>query len=286
ELDFEGYQIWRADDWHRPIGTSILSGPANELWGILEYRDLINAVAPNVDFKKPFSEGGWEYEPLENLKDRAEYIQTFEESLCLSPEDTVPCPPDLSDKVCDTLEAIARYNLGLEGGKQYYKYVDREVRNGLPYFYSVVAYDHIKYHGSPYKTGRYNSPASNFALVSPRSESQIAMYYSKREVYVVPNPVTNKNMEPWRMEPNNTDPTGLKLEFRNLPRCCNTVRIYTISGDLVQVLLHDGRGGNGSLPWNLVSRNGQNITSGVYLFTIDPEDGKFSRTVGKFVVIR
>jgi hypothetical protein len=35
-----------------------------------------------------------------------------------------------------------------------------------------------------------------------------------------------------------------------------------------------------------VSRNGQTITSGVYLFAVEPENREFSRAVGKFVVIR
>jgi len=40
------------------------------------------------------------------------------------------------------------------------------------------------------------------------------------------------------------------------------------------------------LIWDLLSRNGQDVTSGVYLFSVEPSDGRFPRTVGKFVVIR
>jgi hypothetical protein len=64
------------------------------------------------------------------------------------------------------------------------------------------------------------------------------------------------------------------------------VRIFTVAGDLVQTLLHDGSAGNGTLAWNLVSRNGQTVTSGVYLFSVEPDDGRFPKFVGKFVVIR
>ena len=93
-------------------------------------------------------------------------------------------------------------------------------------------------------------------------------------------------MAPWSFGPTNKDPSGEKLEFRNLPRCRSTVRIYTIAGDLVQTLGHDGSGGNGALPWNLISRNGQDVTSGVYLFSVEPQDKRFREFVGKFVVIR
>ena len=138
----------------------------------------------------------------------------------------------------------------------------------------------------PVEPGLFTTPASNFLYVVPQSDAQSSENYDEKEVYVVPNPATEENMEPWRLDPNNDDPSGIKVEFRNLPRCTNTVRIFTIAGDLVQVLHHDGRGGNGTLPWNLISRNGQDVTSGVYIFSVEPQDGKFPKTIGKFVVIR
>ena len=47
-----------------------------------------------------------------------------------------------------------------------------------------------------------------------------------------------------------------------------------------------GQAGSGTLAWNLVSRNGQTVTSGVYLFSVEPDDKRFPKFVGKFVVIR
>jgi hypothetical protein len=38
--------------------------------------------------------------------------------------------------------------------------------------------------------------------------------------------------------------------------------------------------------WDLVSRNGQDVASGVYLYTVEADDPSFSRFVGKLVVIR
>ncbi len=286
ELDFEGYQVWRSDGWHRPIGSTVLSGPSTDSWHLVESRDIINGVKPDTDFKKPYSLGGWEYEPLGNLRDREALLKSFEESLWYNQLDTVPCPPGLSRDDCDTLEALARYNLGLEGGRQYYMFVDKNVHNGMPYFYSVVPYDHETKYRKPTQPGRYNNPASNFQFATPRSDAQSSEEFERREVYVVPNPVTRESLDPWRMEPNNSDPSGLKVEFRNLPQCITTIRIYTVAGDLVQTLHHDGGDGNGTQPWNLLSRNGQEVTSGVYLFTVDPADSRFPRILGKFVVIR
>ncbi len=284
--DFEGYQIWRADGWHRPIGTTVASGPSTDLWFLYEFRDLINSVPPNIDFKKPFIRGGWQYEPLMNLQDRESLLRMFEETLWQHPLDAVLCPSGLSNEVCDTLEALARYNLGFQGGREYYIFVDDKAINGVPYFYSVVAYDRKRISRKQGEGNLYNSPATNFKFVTPQSNAQVPEKFDKRDVYVVPNPVTEENLEGWRLEPNNSDPTGVKLEFRNLPKCRSTVRIFTIAGDLVQTLYHDGRDGNGSLPWNLLSRNGQDITNGVYLYSVEPWDSRFPRIVGKFVVVR
>ncbi len=284
--DFEGYLVYRADDWHRPFGTSEASGPARKLWTLLESRDIVNDVPPNDAFKMPFEEGGWEYEPLNYLRDRQKYLDMFEASVRYAPLDTVPCPPGLEEEECDTLEAMARRSLGFEGGRSYYRYFDRMAKNGLPYFYSVVAFDHRELMKGRMEPGLYDSPMSNFQYIEARSDAQEPGGFESKEIYVVPNPVTSDSMDPWRLEPNNADPTGLKCEFRNLPRCRSTVRIFTVSGDLVQSLYHDGSNGDGTLRWDLLSRNGQDVTSGVYIYAVDPSDGQFKRTIGKFVIIR
>ncbi len=286
EYDFEGFRLWRADGWERPLGTSVLSGPGRDLWQLLDERDIINGIGADRDFKKPFEEGGWRYTPLGYLPDRDKMVDMFEESIYYFPMDTVPCPPGLTDLECDTLEALARHNLGFEGGRRYYKYVDANVHNGMHYFYAVTAFDHILLDGKPIRLGKYGDPSSNFQYVVPLSDTQEAEGYDEEEVYVVPNPATSETMAPWRLLPNMDDPTGIKVEFRNLPACFCSVRIYTVAGDLVEVLRHDGGSGHGTLMWDLVSRNGQNVASGVYLFVVDPDGNGFSKTVGKFVVIR
>jgi len=261
-----------------------LTGPSRELWQLLEERDYANGVAPDIEFRMPFSEDGWQYEPLLNVENKDQIIDMFEESVYYAPLDTVPCPPGLTNEECDTLEAIARYNLGFEGGLQYYKYVDNTVHNGMHYFYSVTAYDHLLVSGVPVRPNSYGDPSSNFIYTNPLSDAQEAVGFDENEVYVIPNPATTESMDPWRLEPNQDDATGIKVEFRNLPACQSTVRIYTVSGDLVEVLYHDGS--SGSLRWDLVSRNGQDITSGIYLFSVEPDDDSFPRTIGKFIVIR
>ena len=96
--------------------------------------------------------------------------------------------------------------------------------------------------------------------------------------------------------PAGDDPTGTKVTFMNLPRTKGTIHIFTLAGDLVKDIPFDGRppsdlqygkdpvtAGQGSVPWNLISRNGQSIVSGIYLFSVDSELG---HGIGRFVVIR
>ena len=43
----------------------------------------------------------------------------------------------------------------------------------------------------------------------------------------------------------------------------------------------------GTIAWDLVSRNGQDVTSGVYIFSVETDtNDAFKRKIGKFVVIR
>jgi len=286
QYDFEGYKIFRAHDWHRPLGTTAATGPSSDLWYLIDGRDIVNGILPDAELKLPYEGGGFEYEPLHHIAERENILKAFEESVYHDPLGEVPCPPGLTEAECDTFEALARWNLGYEGGRRYYKYIDRDVKNGLPYFYAIVAYDHIYSKGTPLAIGLIDTPVANFVYVVPQSAAQPAASFEEKNVFVVPNPVTAENMAPWRLDPNDTDPSGEKAEFRNLPKCRSVVKIFTVAGDLVQTLRHDGSGGNGTLPWNLISRNGQTVTSGIYLFSVEPEDKRFTRVIGKFVVIQ
>ena len=110
-------------------------------------------------------------------------------------------------------------------------------------------------------------------------------------VYVVPNPATPETMAPWALQPTESDPIGDKIEFRHLPAARTTVRVFTLAGDLVRTLMHDGRGdgggpdaAGGTLAWDLTSRNGQSIASGVYIYSVEAEG--FPDFVGRFILVR
>jgi hypothetical protein len=74
--------------------------------------------------------------------------------------------------------------------------------------------------------------------------------------------------------------------FTNLPEAHNTVRIYTLDGDMAAELQHDGTDGHGDLSWNLVTRNGQQAVSGIYLYVVQSDNERFSEFIDKFVLVR
>jgi hypothetical protein len=165
--------------------------------------------------------------------------------------------------------------------------------SGQHYFYSVTATDHKVDFGSggaltATGPGLAGEPSGSFIYLNPPTDATPREQAGdlESEIYVVPNPATPTSLSPWTLQPNNDDPTGVKIEFHHLPRSTGKVRVFTLSGDLVKELQFDGTSGNGSLAWDLVSRNGQDVTSGVYLFSVEASDEAFKRFVGKFVVIR
>jgi hypothetical protein len=283
-FDFEGYRVWRADNWDRPLGTSQENGPAHDLWKLLFEADVVN------DFGQDTGLARYRYEPLTHIlspAQKTDMVNSIKAYILEHPGVTPPCPQGVTPQVCDTLTALANHELGSADGRQYYRYVDRSMHLGRPYFYAITAADHgFDEENGELVTGKVGDPSSNFVFVEPSSVSQPSYTYNTDEVYVVPNPATTESMEAWTLEPNNDDPTGIKVEFRNLPADRGTIRVYTVAGDLVQELPFDGSTGVGTVEWDLVSRNLQDVTSGVYLFSVETETNQFERKIGKFVVIR
>jgi hypothetical protein len=101
-------------------------------------------------------------------------------------------------------------------------------------------------------------------------------------VTVVPNPYRGR--ADWDLVPSERDPTGTRIAFRDLPQERSTIRIYTLSGDLVKEAENDGSGGEGTYFWDMITRNGQNVVSGIYLYSVETEGGETCR--GRFVIIR
>ena len=206
--------------------------------------------------------------------------------------------PDALDTFFAVTGRAADPDLGVEAKRAtaYYEHVDRDIHNGFIYFYSVTATDHAllpadnpQHIDLPVGEGLSGDPGSSFASAIPGTVSQTAAQRAREgvNIYVFPNPATRDALAEYQeLYPNQDDPTGVRVTFANLPWSRNTISIFTLSGDLVQVLEHDGTVGVGHTSWNLMSRNGQEIVSGVYLYSVQAADSRFDDFVGKFVVVR
>jgi hypothetical protein len=100
-------------------------------------------------------------------------------------------------------------------------------------------------------------------------------------IAVVPNPyVGAASWEPLSTEVGRGE---RRVFFIHLPREC-TIRIYTISGKLVQTLEHSGSIADGQESWDLVSKDGMDIAYGVYIFHVDAPG--IGEQIGKFAIIK
>jgi hypothetical protein len=72
------------------------------------------------------------------------------------------------------------------------------------------------------------------------------------------------------------------LRFVNLPSQA-IIRIYTVSGVLVNILTHHDAADGSEEVWNLRNRNNQFVASGVYFYHVETRDGR--KKIGRFTVV-
>lgn len=259
KLRFEGYRIWKAANWKRPVGEV---GPSTDLWmlmGDFAYHpiDSLGANSPKY---------------LGNTREWGENIAYVicDTSLAYYDSDTLALPGEEGEEP-DTV-IVHHYPVGR------YTFTDPNVINGMIYFYSITPYAKWFDTASQEWIEIQTQPAAteNIAII-PRANAQDKL----GKVTVVPNPYVGAAA--WDLTPSDTDPTGTKIGFFGLPKCKSTLRIFSLSGDLIREMAHDGSDGNGTIYWNMVTRNGQDVVSGVYLFSVESDWGTY---VGKFVIIR
>jgi hypothetical protein len=175
--------------------------------------------------------------------------------------------------VTDTTVGFVRISYRM---KQYpvgrYAFTDTKVLNGFDYVYVVT---------SIAESGGIRSEGPLVASFDQRVTPHAAARERGSSVWVVPNPF--RASAAWDRPPIGGDGLTRHIDFMGLPRARAIIKIFTLAGDLVQQIDHDGTTGDGEAAWDLVSRSGQDIESGVYLFVVDSTLG---HQVGRFVVIR
>jgi hypothetical protein len=128
----------------------------------------------------------------------------------------------------------------------------------------------------PFATGDY----FQFSMRRAEVDGQLAQEELRR-ITVVPNPyVAAAEWEPRFQGEGRGD---RMLKFSRLPERC-TIRIYTIRGELVRTIEHEGVAGGGDAWWDLRSADNQEVAYGIYLYhVLAPGIGE---TTGKFAIIK
>ncbi len=99
--------------------------------------------------------------------------------------------------------------------------------------------------------------------------------------YVVPNPyVGAASFEPEKYAISGRGER--RIEFRGLP-ANSAIRIYTVSGALVQTIRHDGSN-DGYVAWNLRSKDNMDVAPGLYIYHVD--GNQVGTYIGKFAIIK
>lgn len=181
-----------------------------------------------------------------------------------------------------------------------YEVVISPVRSLFPRWYAVTAYDF-----GDFLTGTEPLESAKTANALQAAPSGLP----GRKVLAVPNPYrmnadyTTTYMGeggPGLSWENQADGTpefwpqqDRRIDFINLPVKA-IIRIYTVAGDLVQILPHnvDGDANRGwgspfSESWNLNNRNFQMVAPGLYVFSVEDQtdERKGATSTGKFVII-
>jgi len=118
-----------------------------------------------------------------------------------------------------------------------------------------------------------NSPDDVFSFAADGvNDARIAAALSN--IKVVPDPYYAYATQ-WEATPGESN-----IQFQNLPERC-TIRIYTLSGDLIKTLEHID--GSGTQEWNLQTDTQRLIVSGIYIYHVESQYGDH---LGRFAVVK
>ncbi len=193
----------------------------------------------------------------------------------------------------DRMAALRRDRMS----RRYYQETINNPPKGIEYYVAATSWDR----GMP----SLNIPVlesardadANMKVFFPGSQAQDDL----DNIYVVPNPYISHSKFDGRKNNDEKGDKSRRLWFVNLPERC-TIKIWTLAGDLVDVIEHDGnnntqeiinvskaaleaQAAGGIEPWDILTRYNQIPAPGVYLFSVHDKSSK-ARKVGKFVIIK
>ncbi|RKY25193.1 MAG: hypothetical protein DRP79_06890, partial [Planctomycetota bacterium] len=160
-----------------------------------------------------------------------------------------------------------------------YSYVDDDqaLVNGWKVYYAITVVDQLSGELAEILGAGKQESEPTFSLansVTPRTDALALNQRDVLKIRVVPNPFYAHAS--WDISP-----TEKHVQFINLPGTC-TIRIFTISGNLVNVLQHTN--GTGTENYNLRNRFGEPLASGIYYYVVTDRSG--DKETGRFVVVQ
>ncbi len=127
-----------------------------------------------------------------------------------------------------------------------------------------------------------NGDVFTFNTSEQKVDEEILQQQQDQKPYVVPNPyVAAASFEPQRFAVSGRGER--RIEFRGLPQSC-TIRIFTVSGELVRTLQHNGDVTQGYVAWDLRTKDNLEVAPGLYIFHVESE--MTDPYIGKFAIIK
>jgi hypothetical protein len=154
-------------------------------------------------------------------------------------------------------------------------------------FKSVMSPQQMPQAGDTYRI-RFNRPLwvtdeVNFTVNSEGEINTEAISSGMDDIRVVPNPYIATNS----MEQSVRNPylnQGRKIRFDNVPSRC-VIRIFTVSGYLVDKIEVDNSPENGAVFWDLLTNEGLEVAAGIYIYHVEAKDTG-DKKMGKFAIIK
>ena len=121
-----------------------------------------------------------------------------------------------------------------------------------------------------------------FTTVASRIDTQKARSELDR-ISVVPNPYVVTNViEPLDLQ-NPRDRGPRRLYFNHLPKEC-TIRIFTVTGELVDTIEHRSTMDDGKAFWDLTTKDNFPISYGIYIYHVEAPG--IGEKIGRFAIIK
>ena len=154
-------------------------------------------------------------------------------------------------------------------------FFDLGVNPGFRHEYAVTSIDTIRTNNADFVESPVDSTELTYLIPSTPPTTNV------EDVIVVPNPYYRT--AEWDPAPNQR-----RIHFLHLP-AGSTLRIFTAAGELLRTLTQNPAsapgGETGELEWDLKNEAGNTVVSGIYLYAVQPPDGRTAKK-GHFVIIK